>query len=150
MAPVLGIDVRLLRWSTKAREALADQWGGVARHEVAHWDWCDVFSRYRDPRSFDLALWTAEGRLCALGLATLENTSVTFRFAEGDPRPDCPYRGKRLPVLAEAVALYGQKTGRTEMRIEPANPALENLYVSVYGFERKAPKGGKPFFWRRI
>lgn len=150
LGPILGIDVRLLRWSNKTREALEDQWGGVARAPEAHWDWREVFRSYSEPSSFDMALWTSDGRLCALGLATKNQTAITFRFAEGDPRPDCPYRGKRLPVLLEAVVFYGQILGLEQVRIEPANSTLETLYKSLYGFSLETPKKGRSFLWREI
>ena len=151
VAPDLGLDVHLNRWGPKAAEALERQWGSADRDPVATWDGAVVSDRaHREPKSLDMALWTGDGRLCALALASLGAAAVTLRFVEGDPRVDCPYKGRRLPVLLEATVLYGQRTGRGEIRIEPINPALEVLYESLYGFKRESPRNGPPFFYREI
>lgn len=46
--------------------------------------------------------------------------------------------------------LYGRRTGRGEVRIEPINPALEVLYETLYGFKRESHRNGTPFFRRKI
>lgn len=147
--PVLGLDTRLLRWSNKTKAALVEQWGGHDRHETAHWDWEEVFRAYSEPKCFDMALWSGE-RLSGLAIATLTNQAVVVRFVEGDPRPDCPCRGKRIIIFLEAVALYAQNTGRAEIRIEPANSALETLYKTVYGFVPVSPKREAPYLVRAV
>lgn len=98
----------------------------------------------------EIVIWGPNDRLCGLGLATTNRTSVILQFIEGDPRPDCPLRGKRLPIALEAVACYGQGRGKSEIRLQPINEKLASLYRDVYDFTRETRKGEQAYFRRPI
>jgi hypothetical protein len=73
---------------------------------------------------------------------------MELNFVEGDFRPDCPLQGRRVLIVLEAVALFGQLIGKQELRLRPLNQELERQYVDVYGFE--AGPEGESYFRRPI
>jgi hypothetical protein len=98
-----------------------------------------------------MSIWGADGeRLCGLGLGLTKGDYVELRFVEGDPRPDCPLKGQRILVFLECSTLYAQAIGRSELRVEPINERLANLYQKVYGFSLAPHRDGRPYFTKRI
>jgi hypothetical protein len=147
----LGVSFSLGEWSHRAREAYEAQWLPHARHPDAGWDWPTTFGRYRRvPARLDLVIWGPDERLCGLGLATTTSESVYFHLVEGDPRPDCPLKGKRLLICLDATATYGQMLGKKELRCRPANVSLGTLYTEHYGFELVTPRKEKPYYKRNV
>lgn len=139
-----GIEVRLTNYNRGTAEAVRDQWGG------SRWDWDEVFQKYRGLKGLDLAAWTHDGRLVALGVATLSSVAVTVRMVEGDRRDDCPLRGRRALIMLEAATNFALGTGRTEIRVEPLNEQLAQLYQAKYGFTLVTPDRGEPYYVRKI
>lgn len=143
----VDLNVRYMSISRRTYEAIGDQWGEARRPE-ASWDWEQIMRKHDDINRLDLAVWTPEDRLVAVGLATLSKVAITLRFVEGDPRADCQFKGKRIPIALEATVRYGQMNGVSELRIQPLNDALVHLYETVYGFTLVSKRGEAPY-WRR-
>jgi hypothetical protein len=96
-----------------------------------------------------LAVWCGD-RLAALALGLTTGEAVVVRFLEGDPRPDCPLKGRRILIVLECMANYAQGRGKAELRIEPANEALETLYRETYGFSLETPRGRSAYYKRTV
>lgn len=141
LAPVVGVDFTMTGWTGRSREALAAQWT-----DGVHFDWVEVFRRHRDPDRLDVALWSPGDRLSALVLGLTTGAAVELRFFEGDPRPDCPLKGRRTLIILECAANYAQARGRTELRIQPINERLETLYKLEYGFTLETPRRGAHYY----
>jgi hypothetical protein len=138
-------------WSNRVAEAYADQWPPEERHPDFSWNWPEIQREGRtDPTKFDVVLWGQGTRLCCLATASLSTTAVCINFLEGDPRRDCPFRGRRTLIVLEAIQCYGLATGRREMRIEPVNDALVTLYRDNYGFSLATPEGGSAYYRREF
>ena len=140
---VVGVDFRVGEWSRSVEEAYKGQWLGV-RHDDGGFDWPRIFDRHRDPSRLDIVIRVDE-RICGIGIGTVSGDSVFLRFLEGDPRTDCPLKGRRILIALETAAAYAQALGRRQLRLEPVNAALESLYVDVYGFSMVRPKKGNPY-----
>jgi hypothetical protein len=150
LVPSIGVDFAVLGWAAKIRQAYVGQWGQVDRSQTsANWDWPEIFRRYNDPDRFDMAIWCND-RLSALALAVTTGQATVLKFVEGDPRPDCPLIGRRLLIILESLANYTQARGKVEMRVEPANPALETLYIEKYGFTLETPRGGRAYYKKAV
>lgn len=143
LRPHIGVNFRVSDISRKALEAVETQWG------ESKWDWATISQAFRDPDAFKFAIWV-DDTLCGLGLATTTGQSVVLRFIEGSPRADCPLKGQRILIALEATALYGQKRGKRELKLEPLNEDLINLYESTYGFKVVRPKKGPTFCTKGI
>jgi hypothetical protein len=144
-------DFRLGEWSNRTAEAYAVQWSGFDRRPNGGWDWVEIHRKSRtDPSAFELVIWAPDNRLCCLAYASTTPSAVVLNYLEGDPRPDCPFRGVRTLIVMEAIQCYGQAAGRREIRIQPVNEALETLYREIYGFELATPKGGSAYYRREI
>lgn len=131
-------------WSRSVEEIYKHQWCTVKRHSDGGWDWPEIRRRFRDPDDHFLAVRAGE-RLSALALIRASNFAVTLHRLEGDPRADCPLKGVRAAIALDIAAFYGQKRGCVELRLEPVNSSLRELYVKGYGFEEIAPKKGTPY-----
>lgn len=140
-------EFNLSGWTGRAKEAYLDQW---LKAGDCHFDWLEVFRRHTDPDRLDLAIWGAENRLCGLGLGLTTSEAVEVRFAEGDPRADCPLKGRRILILLEAASCYAQARGRKELRIQPVNEHLESLYRQTYGFVLETTRSGERYYRRGI
>jgi hypothetical protein len=149
LQPVFGVPILLSGWSRRVEEAYNNQWPEM-RHPDAGWDWHEIFRRHKDPDRFPIVMWGPNDRLCGLSLVLTTGRAVEVRFLEGDPRSDCPLKGRRIPIALEAAACYGQGLGKTEIRVHPVNDALEDIYIRCYGFIKESPRGEKPFFRRAI
>jgi hypothetical protein len=144
-----GIDLRITTWSNKSERELAAQWPADLRG--VDWDWPEKMRRHTSPKDFKMVFWTPEDRLVGLSIATLSNDKYAVaRFIEGDPRPCCPYRGKRVLFALEAISNYVQGAGREEIRIHPLNAALASLYQDVYGFTLVTPHKQEPYYSKRV
>jgi len=141
LVPVIGVDFRVSGWTRRAYEAYVDQWTNVARPKSGDWDWPEIFRVHRDPDRLDLVIWSPNDRLSGLSLGTLSNSALNLRFLEGDPRSDCPLKGKRILIVLECAANYAQARGRSELRVQPLNEDLETLYRDGYGFTIETQKG---------
>jgi hypothetical protein len=75
---------------------------------------------------------------------------VTLAFLEGDPRPECPLKGRRALIALDATARYAQGRGKTEIRISPINASLECLYVEQYGFQKRSRRGEQEHLFRLV
>jgi hypothetical protein len=142
---------RLTEWSRSAEEAYERQWIASGATRSTNFDWPEIFRRYRnEPDALDLVVWGPDDRLSALALATKTGSAISVDGIEGDPRPDCPLKGKRAVIVLEAAACYGQGLGRSELRLVPLNDAVAKHYAEVCGFKAFTPKGGEPYYRRRI
>jgi hypothetical protein len=150
LEPIVGVALQLSDWTNRAREAYASQWLNAERHPDAGWDWVEIFRRHNDPNRMAIVIWGPDDRLSGLGLVLASNRSVELRFLEGDPRSDCPLKGKRALIALEAAVAYGQAIGKTDIRVQPATPELTARYVDLYGFTQETLRGEKPFFRKPI
>ncbi len=145
---VLGLNVEITSCGRNVLHAIESQWGAKRRPELS-WDWSEIFRRYSELKTLDMAVWTAGERLAMVGLATASNAALTLRFVEGDPSSDCELKGKRILIALEVSTIYAQMLGLGELRIHPVNEALKQLYESVYGFGLVTPRGEVPY-WSRV
>jgi hypothetical protein len=140
-----GLNIRMTGWSRKAETAFR-LWEG----RQVPWDWSEIFRRHREPKCFDIAIWSMDDRLVGLALATMTRAAVTLAFVEGDPKSDCEFRGKRVLIALEACANYAQAAGVNELRGRPMNEALASLYQDTYGFTLVSARGEGPYYAKRI
>ena len=140
---VLGVDFSLVELSNRALEAIEKQWG------KSHFDWAAINRKYNDPSCAKFAIWVGE-RLAAICVADTTGQSVKVRYLEGDPRGDCPLKGRRILVALDAMANYAQLRGKVELVLEPINEKLIDLYESVYGFEVVRPKKDPAFCRKKV
>lgn len=133
----------LTEWSGRTFSTLAEQW------PRSDFDWPRIRENYRDPDRLDVAIWSKD-RLSGLFLATLAGESVTLRWVEGDPREDCPLIGKRLLIALDAAVNYTQINGRYELRVEPINDKLINLFETDFGFKAVNPRKGSPYWAKQV
>ena len=144
----IGVEFMLGGWGARSREAFTDQWSG---NHATGWEWPEIFRRHNEPDQLDMSIWGPDGeRLCGLGLGLTRGDYVELRFIEGDPRLDCPLRGRRALIFLECSTCYAQARGRSELRIEPINEGLANLYQKVYGFTLANYHDGRPYFTKRV
>ncbi len=103
---VIGIDFHLSDWNRRTQEAYRNQWHN---RETTNdrFDWEQIFQRYRQPDQLEMSVWVSSDRLSGLGLATTTSRAIKVEFIEGDPRADCPLKGKRALIMLEAAACYG-------------------------------------------
>jgi hypothetical protein len=146
LTPVLPVNFHITGWSNKAREAVIDQWN----RKPDDWDWSEIFRRHNDPDRLDMAIWSPDDRLSALSLCLTNSNYVEIRFLEGDPRDDCPLRGRRALIVVECAACYAQARGRPELRLEPNNERLATLYRQIYGFELATPRKAKAYYFKKV
>jgi hypothetical protein len=147
LAPVLKVDFQIAGWSSRTKQAILDQWN---RKAGQGWDWDEIFRRHRDPDRLDIAIWSPQDRLSALALGLTSAESVEIRFLEGDPRQDCPLRGRRALIVLECAACYAQAKGRPELRVRPINERLATLYKQIYGFELATPTRGEAYYFKKV
>jgi hypothetical protein len=149
-APIMGASFTITNTSRAAFEAVTKQWRGVrAPHAEGGWDWLEIHRRYRDMTAMGVAMWM-EPRLCGMALIVAEGRAAKLAFIEGDPRQDCPLKGRRLLVGLECAANYAQKLGKPEIRVNPANEELRQLYESTYGFRLVNRRGSVPYWVKEI
>jgi hypothetical protein len=146
----LRVDFNLSGWGGRAREAYADQWLNGEKYSPAGWDWEEIFRRHHEPDRLDIAIWGPQARLCGFGLALTTSQAITIRFVEGDSRHDCPLKGMRALIILECAACYAQARGRSELRIQPKNERLEELYRQIYGFVLETPRRGEAYYRKGI
>ncbi len=103
-----------------------------------------------DPDRLDMVIWGPDYRLCGLGLGLTTGEAVEIRFIEGDPSPDCPLKGRRTLIILECASCYAQARGRKELRIQPINERLEDLYRQTYGFVLETPRRGERYYRKDI
>ena len=90
-----GLNLRIARWDRGAEIAWR-RWTG----RLVEWDRPQIFRRYGEPKSFDMAMWSVDDRLVGLALATMTPEAVTVpREAglgdSGGERKLCSGRGRR-------------------------------------------------------
>ena len=73
-----------------------------------------------------------------------------MRFVEGDPSPECALIGRRLLIALDVATNYTQISGRHELRVEPMNDRLVNLFEATYGFEPVKPRKGSPYWAKKV
>lgn len=147
----IGVKFYLTAFSHRVIEAYQGQWCELARHPDGGWDWVEIHRRFRsDINRLEMAIWGPQDRLCGLGLAIPNSCSITLKFLEGDPRPECPLAGRRALIALEATALYAQGIGRRELRVEPVNDALAAMYRDIYGFRLETLRGSRAYYRREI
>jgi hypothetical protein len=140
-------EFNLSGWGERAREAYKGQWLGESK---SAFNWEEIFRRHNDPDRLDIAVWGQDGRLCALGLGCTTGESVEIRFLEGDPKADCPLKGRRILIVLECAAFYAQARGRTELRVRPKNERLEGLYRQTYGFVLETLRSGDRYYRKGV
>jgi hypothetical protein len=140
-------DFNLSGWGQRTREAYRDQWLGDPK---CAWDWEEIFRRHGDPDRLDIAIWGQNERLCCLALGTTTSEAVEIRFLEGDPRPDCPLKGRRILIVLESAACYAQARGRAELRVRPKNERLEDLYRQTYDFVLETTRSGDRYYRKGV
>ena len=144
LGEALGIAFTTSEWSGRTFAALAAQW------DRQRFDWARIARAVRtDPSRLDVSVWLGD-RLCCLFVATLGGESVTLRWVEGDPRADCPLRGRRLLIALDIATNYAQRNGRHEIRVEPIDDAMLNLFERTYGFAAVKPKHGSPYWTKQV
>lgn len=143
MSAFLGERIQITEWSGRAARHLSD-WGET------HFPWEEIFQKHRDPDRLDMAIWGAEDRLSGLALGLTTGQSLMLRFVEGDPREDCPLRGKRILIALEAATNYAQARGKREIRLQPINEKLVYLYENVYGFTLESPRNETPYYRKGV
>lgn len=143
MTEFLGRQIRVTEWTGRAAKSLVD-WNGSA------FDWPAIFRRHNDPDRLDMAIWHGQDRLCGLALGLTTSNSVVLRFLEGDPRQDCPLRGRRILIALETATNYAQARGKKEIRLQPKNDDLVYLYENVYGFVLESPRNEAPYYRKGV
>lgn len=144
LCEVLGVDFTLTEISGRMREAMASQW------PEAKFDWPAILQKYRnDADRLDVAVW-CEGRLAGVFFGTLTGEAFVLRWVEGDPRADCPLKGLRLLIALDVATNYTQRNGRHELRVEPINEKLINLFEQDYGFKAVKPRNGTPYWSKQV
>lgn len=142
LGPVLETDFTVTGWGAKAREAYTDQW------KESEFDWPEIFRTHHDPDRLDMAIWTKGERLSALALGTTTGLAVNLLFLEGDKRPNCPLKGRRILIALDVAANYAQDRGKVELRVEPLNDSLMELFRDTYGFTLANDPKERPY-WRK-
>lgn len=140
-------EFNLSGWGARARESYLDQWRGEPK---CNWDWEEIFRRHNDPDKLDVAIWGPNERLCGLGIGLTTGEALELRFLEGDPRADCPLKGRRILIFLESAACYAQARGRPELRVRPKNERLEDLYRQTYGFVLETNSRGDRYLRKDI
>ncbi|WP_442582517.1 hypothetical protein ACSBOB_11470 [Mesorhizobium sp. ASY16-5R] len=143
MSHFLGKPIQITEWSGRAARHLHD-WGS------SHFDWEKIFQEHREPDRLDMAIWGGKDRLSGLALGLTTGQSLMLRFVEGDPRSDCPLKGQRILIALQAAANYAQARGKKEIRLQPINEKLVNLYQKVYGFELESPRNEAPYYRKGV
>lgn len=143
MSGFLGSHVTVGEWGGRVWRHF-DEWGG------SHFDWREIDRRHRDPDRLDIAIWSDHERLAGLGLGLSTGQAIVLRFLEGDPRQDCPLRGKRILIALETATNYAQGRGKKEIRVQPINDKLVYLYENVYGFVLESPKNEEPYYRKGV
>lgn len=143
MKAFIGAPVIVGEWSRRTFEALS-AW------EYQRFDWQEISRRHRDPDRLEVAIWSGDNILSGMGLALCTGQAVVLRFVEGDPRQDCPLKGYRLLVALEAATNYAQARGKHEIRVQPKNEQLVNLYEEVYGFTYHEPRGEEGYYRKGV
>ncbi len=146
----LACDFMVAEISSRAFQAIADQWDGNGRNLEASWNWRELMRRYRDPDRIDFAIWCNPERISGLGLAITTSNAVELKFLEADPRADCPLRGKRALIALETVACYAQVRGKRELRVRPVDDAVASLYRDIYGFETAMTSKAASYLVKRV
>lgn len=144
LIPHIGINFHVTSWTSSGRDAYDEQWGSPV------FNWPEIFRRHSDPDRLELAIWSPEHRLCALGLGLTTGRAVELRFLEGCETEGCPLKGFRAAIALEVVACYAQLRGKLEIRVTPINDRLRQFYVELYGFEEVRPRGQEPYYRRVI
>lgn len=145
-----GATFHLSGWTVKAQEAYRDQWLTNPRHEDADWDWDEIFRRHRDPDNLEIVIWSPGDRLSGIGFCLVTGKSVEIRFVEGDNRADCPLKGYRALIILECATCYAQGLGKGELRAQPINASLQELYVDTYGFIVDREGRGDPYYRKKV
>lgn len=143
MKAFLGVHVGVGEWSRRVFEALS-AW------EKSLFDWEEIQRRHKEPSRLELAIWSDDNVLAGMALGLCTGQAVVLRFVEGDPREDCPLKGFRLLIALEAVTNYAQARGKKEIRVQPKNDQLVNLYEEVYGFTYHEPRGEEPYYRKGV
>ncbi len=136
--------------NSAAIEAVNIQWEPAGRDPNTAWDWQEILRHHQsEPDKMAISVWCGD-RLSALALALTTSQAVELRFLEGDPRGDCPIKGKRALIALDASARYAQGRGKPELRVRPINSGLEKLYKETYGFVLRSPRGEEPYWFRQV
>ena len=145
-----GLQCEVTNWSLAAREAYEKQWPPMPREPLG-WEWQELFRRNTNRMDhLDVVLWGPNGVLCGLGIADTTETSVFAHVFEGSPDKMCPLKGHRIGIYLETVAAFGQALGKKELKIQPLNSILAELYVDTYGFELVTTPKGQQYYRREI
>lgn len=146
---ILGIDLAMWDWGPMASASYHAKW--TNRSETSqHWDWDAIHARHTDYDRLPLAVFGPNGDLWIAGLALMTSQAVHFRFLEGTPDPACPIASKRAFIALDVAARYGQALGKTELLIQPANPALEAFYQDRLKFTHVPSIQGGTFYRRGL
>ena len=135
LEPILRKKFQLKYASRSDFETVQTQW-----EQSTKFDWEEIHKRWsREVGAFILAIW-ADHELCAFALLTKTSSYVTIQFVERK-EGKCSLTGNILVIILETAARYAQLSGAGELRLEPKNDKLVELYVNQYGF--KAEKNSK-------
>lgn len=148
MSEALGFRVSILQISNRALD-VAERWSRDGADDRVGFDWRKVKEAHREPKRLELSMWAGD-RLCGLALCLIKNSAVEVRFLEGAPAMDCPLKGRRILVALDCAANYAQACGRSQIRLQPINEGLAELYERDYGFTRVSLKGQEPFFKKEV
>lgn len=137
----LGVDFQMKEFTRATLDGI-QEWGET------DFQWSDILRNLKDPDCFRFGIWVGD-RLTAVAIATTSDRSVCLRYVEADKRENAPLTGLRILIALEAITIYGQLRGKLEVKLEPINEKLVNLYEDVYGFEPIVPRKGLPRYWRK-
>jgi hypothetical protein len=144
LCEVLGVEFVLTEISGRMHQEMTSQW------TTSRFDWPEILRRHRnDADRLDVAVWCGD-RLSGVFFCTLSGEAVVLRWVEGDPRTDCPLRGQRLLIALDVATNYAQRNGRYEIRAEPINARLINLFEQDYGFTPVKPRTGAPYWSKKV
>ena len=145
----LGIDLTMWDWGRMASDSCHQTWTNRSKTSN-HWDWDEIHARHTDYDRLPLAVFGPNGDLWIAGLALMTSQAVHFRFLEGTPDPACPIASNRAFIALDVAARYGQALGKTELLIQPANPALEAFYRERLKFTHDPSMPGGAFYRRGL
>lgn len=145
LIPHIHVDFHVTGWTGRGVDAYRHSWKRRSK-----WDWEEIFRRHREPDCLEMAVWSENSDLCALGLGLTSGRAVELRFLEGNGQDGCPLVGRRALIALETVSCYAQLMGKREVWVNPINEQTTRLYVDEFGFERVVEKGRTPFFRRYV
>lgn len=125
----LGVDFNLARMTLLTVKKWENEWDGKG---IFPWDRIFADST-RKPKHFGVAL-SAGGVLEGLGMVSLSKRVAHLRYVERNPTGHLGLKGKVLPAMLEVAVNFAQASGKLQLKLEPKNDTLREVYTQRYGF----------------